>query len=50
MLDFLQIILATILMGGFFGFLILSIGGVIVTFALAVFGACIRYEGIDHDV
>ena len=50
MLEILEMILAAILLGGFFGFLILSIGGVIVTFALAVFGAFIRYEGIDHDV
>ena len=50
MLDFLQMILAAIIVGGFFGFLILGIGGVIVTYALAVFGAFKRHEGIDHDV
>ena len=48
MLEILEMILATILMGGFFGFLILSIGGVIVTYALAVFGAFKRYEELEH--
>ena len=50
MLDFLQLALATIIMGGFFGFLILSVCGTIATFVLAIYGSFKNQSGVDHDV
>ena len=50
MLDFIQLVLATIIMGGFFGFLILGACGTIAAFVLAIYGSFKNQSGVDHDV
>jgi hypothetical protein len=50
MLEFLELVLATILVGGFFGFLILAVCGTIATFVLAIYGSFKNQSGVDHDV
>ena len=49
-MELIELVIGTLIVVGFFGFLASSIIGTIVTYIVVIIAAVIRHNGIDYEV
>ncbi len=49
-MELIELVIGTLIVVGFFGFLTVSIIGTIVTYIVVIIAAVIRHKEIDHEI